>query len=260
MIESRNVWLEYAPRNALGKGPSVLALRSVNIRIEKGEFAAIVGPSGCGKTSFLKIVAGLIRSTRGEVIVDGKRVDQPLKNVGMVFQNPVLLPWRNVLQNVLLPLEIVKPYRDNYRNSHKKYAERAMDLLELVGLSGFAEKMPWELSGGMQQRASLCRALIHEPEILLLDEPFGALDLFTREELWLVLQELWMRAKCTTIMVTHDLREALFLAQRVYVMSARPGTVIEIVDVPYEYPRALELTYTADFAEKMKHLRSRIVA
>src|SRR6202041_754714 len=170
--------------------------------------------------------SGLVRPSRGKVVVDGKEVTHPLKTVGMAFQNATLLPWRNIRDNVMLPLEIVEPYRSRQKVDLEKNRERAEMLLEKVGLSGFGDRMAWQLSGGMQQRAQLCRALIHSPSILLLDEPFAALDAFTREELWGVLQNLWMQRECTVILVTHELREAVYLSDTVHIMSPRPGKVV----------------------------------
>jgi NitT/TauT family transport system ATP-binding protein len=174
----------------------------------------------------------------------------------MAFQNSNLLPWRTALQNVLLPLEIVEPYRSSF--DRQKFSEKAKDLLHSVGLAGFTEKHPWELSGGMQQRASICRALIHEPEILLLDEPFAALDAFTREELWAALRDLQAARKVTVMLVTHDLREAVFLADTVYVMSSRPGRIVRRREVPFPRPRELEVTYTSEFQGIVHELRSLI--
>jgi NitT/TauT family transport system ATP-binding protein len=188
--------------------------------------------------------------------VEGKPVRGPLRSVGMAFQNSNLLPWRTALENVLLPLEIVEPYRSDF--SKQKYGGKARALLESVGLQGFTEKHPWELSGGMQQRASICRALIHEPEILLLDEPFGALDAFTREELWVALRDLQAARKVTVMLVTHDLREAVFLADTVYVMSSRPGRIVRRCPVNLPRPRDLEVTYTQPFQDVVHELRSLI--
>jgi len=174
----------------------------------------------------------------------------------MAFQNSNLLPWRNALDNVLLPLEIVEPYRRDF--SKEKYAPKARALLESVGLAGFTEKHPWELSGGMQQRTSICRALIHEPEVLLLDEPFAALDAFTREELWQALRDLQAARKVTVMLVTHDLREAVFLADTVYVMSSRPGRIVRRCAVPFPRPRDIEVTYTQPFQDLVHELRALI--
>jgi len=185
-------------------------------------------------------------------------VTQPLKTVGMAFQNATLLPWRNIRDNVMLPLEIVEPYRSRQRQEREANRERAETLLAKVGLTGFADRMPWQLSGGMQQRAQLCRALIHEPSILLLDEPFAALDTFTREDLWSVLQELWSFRKCTIILVTHELREAVYLAQTVHVMSARPGRILKTSTIDIPRPRTLESTFQPDFVEIVHDLRHHI--
>ena len=235
-----------------------LAVSSASINIGRGEFCSIVGPSGCGKSTLLKLIAGLVRPNRGSVVVDGRNVQAPLKTVGMAFQNATLLPWRNVRDNVMLPLEIVEPYRSRQKQDRRENIERAEALLGAVGLTGFAERMPWELSGGMQQRAQLCRALIHEPSILLLDEPFAALDTFTREELWSVLQELWSFRKCTVILVTHELREAVFLSETVHVMSSRPGRIIKSSSVDITRPRTLETTFEPDFVEQVHDLRHHI--
>jgi NitT/TauT family transport system ATP-binding protein len=239
-------------------GGDTLAVRSANLAIADGEFVAIVGPSGCGKSTLLKMIAGLAKPSRGIVRVGGEDVASPLKTVGMAFQNATLLPWRNIRDNVMLPLEIVEPHRSRLRQDREKNLERANDLLAKVGLSGFADKMPWQLSGGMQQRAQLCRALIHEPSILMLDEPFAALDAFTREELWGVLQALWTFRKCTIILVTHELREAAFLADTVHVMSARPGRVVESRTVDFPRPRTLAATFEPRFIELVHDLRHHI--
>lgn len=234
------------------------ALDNVTLAIDPGEFVAVVGPSGCGKTTLLKLVAGLILPTSGEVWVDHEKVTRPLKIVGMAFQNASLLPWRTTLGNILLPLEIVQPYAQQFRRKREEYVRKARELLALVGLEGFENHRPWQLSGGMQQRVSLCRALIHSPKILLLDEPFGALDAFTREELWLVLERVWLDRGTTVILVTHDLREAVFLAHKVYVMSARPGRILAEKTVDFPYPRELELGYSPAFTALVHDLRRAI--
>jgi NitT/TauT family transport system ATP-binding protein len=242
---------------AYGRGAAaVRAIDEVSLEIARGEFIAVVGPSGCGKSSLMRLISGLHPPLGGTLTVEGKPVTGPLKSVGMAFQNSNLLPWRNALENVLLPLEIVEPYRRDF--SKQKYAGKAQALLESVGLQGFTEKHPWELSGGMQQRTSICRALIHEPEILLLDEPFGALDAFTREELWCALRDLQAARKVTVMLVTHDLREAVFLADTVYVMSSRPGRIVRRCPVPIARPRELEVTYTQPFQNLVHELRSLI--
>ncbi|WP_338150893.1 ABC transporter ATP-binding protein [Neoroseomonas soli] len=235
-----------------------LALRGTSLDVAEGEFIAVVGPSGCGKSTLMRLVTGLWPSTEGTVIVDGREVSGPLSIAGMAFQNPTLLPWRTILANVMLPLEVVQPHRGRLRGERAAYEAKARDLLKLVGLAGFEGKYPWQLSGGMQQRASLCRALVHDPRLLMLDEPFGALDVFTREDLWDVLQEVWLARKPTVILVTHDLKEAVYLADRVLIMSARPGRIIAERAVPYPRPRRLDLTYEAEFQAIVHELRDRI--
>jgi len=239
---------------------TALALYRTSFAVEDGEFVAVVGPSGCGKSTLMKVVTGLWPATAGEVIVGDKPVTGPLNFVGMAFQNSSLLPWRTVLQNVMLPLEIVEPHASRLRHVREAYEAKAHDLLALVGLKGYEHKQPWQLSGGMQQRAQLCRALIHEPSLLMLDEPFGALDMFTREELWLALQDLWLARRPTVILVTHDLREAAFLADRVLVMSARPGRIILDRKVPTPRPRTLDATYQPDSVALVHELREHISA
>jgi NitT/TauT family transport system ATP-binding protein len=242
---------------AYGRGPdAVRAIEDVTLDIAKGEFIAVVGPSGCGKSSLMKLISGLHLPSQGMLTIEGRSVTGPLKSVGMAFQNSNLLPWRNAINNVLLPLEIVQPHRGRIRSEPAKYRAQALKLLESVGLGGFAEKHPWELSGGMQQRASICRALIHEPEILMLDEPFGALDAFTREELWCTLRDIQQQRKVTVMLVTHDLREAVFLADTVYVMSNRPGRIVMRREVGLPRPRDLEVTYTPEFQTIVHDLRA----
>jgi NitT/TauT family transport system ATP-binding protein len=242
-----------------GRGvEAVHAVDRIDLTIAKGEFIAVVGPSGCGKSSLMKLISGLAPVSAGRLTVEGREVRGPLKSVGMAFQNANLLPWRSALENVLLPLEIVEPHRGRIRTERSAYRERARRLLEKVGLAGFTDKFPWELSGGMQQRASICRALIHEPEILLLDEPFGALDAFTREELWCVLRDLQAERNVTVMLVTHDLREAVFLADTVYVMSSRPGRIALRRPARLPRPRDLEITYTPEFSEIVHELHHHI--
>jgi NitT/TauT family transport system ATP-binding protein len=237
---------------------SVRAVQGVTMSVRRGEFVTVAGPSGCGKTTLLKTLAGLLLPTHGTVTVAGVRITSPSKIVGMAFQNPILLPWRNVMDNILLPLEIVTPYKQRFRRERSAYVERAEDLLTSVGLDGFGARYPWQLSGGQQQRVSLCRALIHHPELLLLDEPFGALDAFTREDLWQVLQAVWLQRRFTVLLVTHDLREAIFLADTVYVMSPRPGRLIHYIAVDLPRPRTLEDTFSAVFTETYHEIRRRI--
>jgi NitT/TauT family transport system ATP-binding protein len=256
-IQLTDVDLIYGSTNS-NQNEGTLAVSSANLSICHGEFLAIVGPSGCGKSTLLKLIAGLVRPNRGSVKVDNEEVLRPLKTVGMAFQNATLLPWRNIRDNVMLPLEIVEPYRSRQKQDRAENRDRVETLLTKVGLSGFADRMPWQLSGGMQQRAQLCRALIHEPSILLLDEPFAALDAFTREELWDVLQELWSFRKCTIVLVTHELREAVFLAQTVHVMSSRPGRIVKTRSVNLPRPCTLASTFRPDFVELVQDLRLHI--
>jgi NitT/TauT family transport system ATP-binding protein len=244
---------------ARGGGSGILAVEGLTIAVNRGEFAAVVGPSGCGKSTLMKLATGLQFPFKGTVQVAGEIVHQPVKIAGMAFQAPTLLPWRTTLDNLLLPLEIVRPHRYDIRRRRADYVARAEKLLASVGLSGFGEKFPWELSGGMQQRTSLCRALIHEPELLMLDEPFAALDAFTREELWGVIRDLHAARKITVILVTHDLREAVFLADRVFVMSARPGRVLVERKIELPRPRDLEVTFTPTFQDIVHELRGHIV-
>jgi NitT/TauT family transport system ATP-binding protein len=234
MIELADVGFSYR-----GRDGATAAVADVSLRVPRGATVAFVGPSGCGKSTLLRLVAGLLRASSGVVTVDGRRVDAPLKNVGMAFQNPVLLPWRTVLANVLLPFEILATHRGRAATDRTAWEARARELLRTVGLEGVAGKHPRELSGGMRQRVSLCRALIHEPELLLLDEPFAALDAFTREEMWELHQALRQTRAFTGVLVTHDLREAVFLADTIYVMSTNPGRIAHVQTVPLGFPRRL---------------------
>ena len=236
------------------------ALSPTTLKIADGEFLALVGPSGCGKSTILKLVSGLLQPSSGVVVVGGRETSAKALRIGMAFQNPTMLPWLTVEKNVMLPLKIVRPFRSEYRAKKKtEFRDRAHALLDQVGLKGFANKYPWQLSGGMLQRANLCRALIHEPRLLLLDEPFGALDQFTREELWGVLQTLWIDRKPTVLLVTHDLREAGYLASRICVMSARPGRILDDSAVDFPRPRTVAMTFEPDFVALNQRLRERIV-
>ncbi len=239
----------------LGEPP---VLKGASLQMSKGEFVALVGPSGCGKSTFMKLMSGLLKADQGSVVVANQEVTRPLGNVGMAFQNSVMLPWRTTLNNLLLPLEIARPHRETFRQNREAHANKAIELLRSVGLEDVAEKFPWELSGGMRQRASLCRALIHEPEVLMLDEPFGALDAFTREELWCVLRDLWQKRKFTVLLVTHDLIESAFLADRVLVMSNRPGRVIMELEIPFKRPRDLDIRFEKEFVDIVHQLRDQI--
>jgi len=241
-----------------GVSGGVLALKGTSLNVRRGEFAAVVGPSGCGKSSLMKLVTGLMPPDTGSIVISGEKVSGPVKIAGMAFQNPNLLPWRKVIDNVLLPLEIVQPYRSNFRREKVQYRAQAEALLKTVGLDGFGDRYPWELSGGMQQRVSLCRALIHQPALLMLDEPFAALDAFTREELWCVLRDLWQRIKFTVILVTHDLREATFLADTIHVMSSRPGHIVMSKTIELPRPRELEDCFKPQFTDIVHELRVKI--
>jgi len=256
-VDFSHVWLAYN-EELLAKGQ--FAVEDIDLKIGAGEFVAIVGPSGCGKSTFMKLATGLRRPSKGTIVIDGREVAGPLKITGMAFQSSSLLPWRTTLDNVLLPLEIVEPYRSTFRSRRDEYAAKATKLLQSVGLGGYEHKFPWELSGGMQQRASICRALIHEPKMLLLDEPFGALDAFTREDLWCILRDLWTAQKFNVILVTHDLREAVFLADTVYVMSRSPGRMLVRREIELPRPRPLELTYSREFTDIVHELREHIGA
>lgn len=256
-VDFESVWLAYNDE-LLAK--NTFAVEDINLKIKQGEFIAIVGPSGCGKSTFMKLTTGLKMPSKGRVRIDGQAVTGPLKISGMAFQAPSLLPWRSTLDNVLLPLEIVEPYRSQFKDRRKEFEERANMLLTSVGLGGLGSKFPWELSGGMQQRASICRALIHEPKMLLLDEPFAALDAFTREELWCILRDLWEAQRFNVILVTHDLRESVFLADTVYCMSRSPGRFVVKREIPIARTRDLEVTYSREFTDIVHELRGRIGA
>ncbi|WP_158046310.1 ABC transporter ATP-binding protein [Skermanella pratensis] len=254
-IELEKVTVSY------GKGPGATqALSEITLQVGEGDFIALVGPSGCGKSTILKLVGDLLKASSGHVFVAGREVGAQDVRIGMAFQNPTLLPWLSIRDNVMLPLKIVQPFRADWkRKRHGEYRDRAEALLAKVGLGGFGGKYPWQLSGGMQQRASLCRALIHDPNLLLLDEPFGALDQFTREELWDILQTLWIDGKPTVLLVTHDLRESAFLANRIVVMSARPGRILVDEPVGFARPRTLDTTYQPGFTNLTHKLRTLIV-
>jgi NitT/TauT family transport system ATP-binding protein len=229
-------------------GLSITALQTVNLSIAPGEFVSILGPSGCGKTTLLRMAAGLLRPSWGEVRVGGESVVRPRPDFGTVFQQALLLPWLSVLQNVLLPVDVQGRKVASYRT-------RAVQLIEMVGLKGFENRYPFELSGGMQQRVALARSLIHDPTVLFMDEPFAALDAMTREQMGVELLNIWETNKTTTIFVTHGISEAVFLSDRVVVMSARPGRVSRVIDVPFERPRSLKLMATPEFAELVGEIR-----
>lgn len=228
-------------------------LNHLNLSVPEGEFCAVVGPSGCGKSTLTKLIAGLMKPDEGEVWLHGEIVKEPRKTVGMAFQNPVLLEWRTILENVMLPLEIVSP-----EMSRSDRQQRAHELLALVGLEGFENKRPSALSGGMRQRASLCRAIVHRPEVLIMDEPFGALDAFTREDLWQTMHQLREKESFTCILITHDLRESVFLGDQVIVLSGRPATTQFVLDVTYPGPREIEGLYHPESTEMLHTLRDQI--
>ncbi len=227
----------------------VRALENINLTIGHNEFVTLVGPSGCGKSTLLKVIGALIKPSRGRIIFDEAPLLKPTADVGIVFQEPVLLLWRTVLDNVLLPAEIL-------RLDKAKAKKRAMALLKLVGLEGFETRHPDELSGGMQQRVALCRALIHDPSVLLMDEPFAALDPMTREELGFELLRIWDVEKKTVVFVTHSIPEAILLADRVVAMSPRPGAIARILDIDLARPRTLDMQFTDKFKSYSDEIRA----
>jgi NitT/TauT family transport system ATP-binding protein len=243
VIEMRGVSKTY--QTADGDVPS---LQPIDFTVGEGEFVVVVGPSGCGKTTLLKMLAGLLQPTAGEVVVEGKTITKPHGGVGIVFQTALLLPWRNVLSNVMMPVEVKGLPRE-------KYEQRALDLLKMTGLHGFERKLPWQLSGGMQQRVSICRALVHDPKIVLMDEPFGALDAMTREKMNVELQRIQRETGKTVLLITHSIPEAVFLADRVMVMSARPGNIAAVYDVPLPRPRTLDVMADPVFVEMTQKVR-----
>jgi len=220
----------------------VVALENMDLEIREGELVALLGPSGCGKSTLLNIIGGLLTPSSGVVKVAGETLTGPRRDIGMMFQTPVMFPWRTTLENVLVPVDV-------FGWSRKDYRERALELLEMVDIQGFADSYPWQLSGGMQQRAALCRVLICDPKLLLLDEPFGALDEFTREAMDLELLSLWNRTAKTIAFVTHNINEAVFMSDRVAVMSSRPGRLVGMLDVPLPRPREIEIMRTREFAD-----------
>ena len=246
LIEYRNVRKVYK-----SGGGEVIALEEFSLNVGDGEFLAVVGRSGCGKTTLLKLTSGLLPATSGTVRVDGKPVTAPLTNIGIVFQAPVLLPWRKTLDNVLLQIEARKLDVNGYRR-------KALDLLELTGLKGFEARYPSELSGGMQQRVSISRALVHDPPLLLMDEPFGALDAITRDEMNLELQRIWGEAKKTVVFITHSIPEAVFLGDRVIVMTPRPGKIAEIVKIDLPRPRTTTMRDDPKFIGYVRTIRERL--
>lgn len=235
------------------KSGPVEALSNIDFEIGRHEFVSVLGPSGCGKSTLMRIVGGLIAPTSGKVMIHDQEIKSPHPEVGIVFQKPVLFPWRTVQQNVELQPET----RGADKTAYRKEAKR---LLEQVGLAGFEDRFPHELSGGMQQRVSLCRALIHDPLLLLMDEPFGALDALTREQMNLELQRLWMETRKTVLFITHSITEAAFLSDRVVIMSARPGRVQETIRVELPRPRTLESMRNPAFLEVVDRARACLMA
>ena len=240
----------HAYRTASGPLP---VLDDLSIACAPGSFTAVVGPSGCGKSTLTRLIAGLMIPDRGAVMLEGRAVRSPRPTVGMAFQNPVLLEWRTILDNVLLPLEIVA---NDLSAAARR--DRARGLLALVGLEGFEDKRPSALSGGMRQRASLCRALVHRPSVLILDEPFGALDAFTREDLWQTMHDLRAQESFTCLLITHDLRESVFLADQIVVLSQRPARVQKVVDVDLGPKRTLDMLYDPAATALLADLRHQI--
>jgi NitT/TauT family transport system ATP-binding protein len=239
-VRVKNVEKVYRTRRG-----SVKALENLDFAIRRSEFLTVVGPSGCGKSTVLKIIAGLTAASGGQVEVFGKIVDAPRPDVGMVFQAPMLLKWRSILDNVLLPIEIL-------RRSRREYEPRARELLRLAGIEDFAKMRPRELSGGMQQRAAICRALVYDPTLLLMDEPFGALDAISRDVMNVELMRIWSEQQKTTVLITHSIQEAVFLADRVLVMSGRPGSVIAEVPIDLPRPRHPKVRRTPEFIEHVE--------
>jgi len=232
-------------------GGEVVALKSVTLDVERDQFVSLVGPSGCGKTTLMKLIGGLIPASDGKVWLDGQHVSRSSRTIGMVFQRAILLPWRSVLDNVLFPIEMLGW-------STRDYRDEAMRLIELVGLRGFENARPNELSGGMQQRVSICRALVYDPQILLMDEPFGALDAMTREDLSMELLRIWTEKKKTIIFVTHSIPEAVLLSDRVVVMTARPGRVVEDVKIDLPRPRTMDTESLPQFSAYVSAIRKMI--
>jgi NitT/TauT family transport system ATP-binding protein len=244
LIRARGVAKSYRT----GDG-EVESLRPLDFEVGEGEFVSVVGPSGCGKSTLLKLIAGLLPASRGSIEISGATVDGPPPGIGIVFQSHVLLPWRTVLANILLQAEVRRLPRE-------QSLAHARELVAMVGLEGFENKFPWQLSGGMQQRASICRALVHDPAILLMDEPFGALDAMTREKMNLELQRIWAAAKKTVLLITHSIPESIFLSDRVLVMSERPGSIAAIYEVALPRPRTLAMMGSPEFAVLAQTIRA----
>lgn len=226
----------------------MVALSGLNLEVREGEFFSLLGPSGCGKSTALNIMGGLLSTTEGSITFQGQKLTEPSRQIGMMFQQAVMFPWRTTLENVLLPVEI-------FGESKKAYTAKAQELLSMVGIREFEKSYPWQLSGGMQQRAALCRVLLHDPKLLLLDEPFGALDEFTRETMNQELLRLQAYSKSTAVLVTHNITEAVFMSDRVAVMSDRPGRLVGILEIPFDRPRTPDLQTTTDFVKLVAEAR-----
>ena len=235
------------------RGGTVAALEAIDFAVADGEFVAVVGPSGCGKSTLLKILAGLLPYSSGSARLRGTPIEGPRRDIGVVFQAPVLFPWRTVLGNALLPADVQSLGR-------AEAERRARDLLALVGLAEFEQRYPWELSGGMQQRVAIVRALVHDPAILLMDEPFGALDAMTREQMNLELQRIWMERRKTVLFITHSIAEAVFLGDRVFVMTPRPGRLLDMFEVTLPRPRPLDIMQTPEFGAYVRRARAGLEA
>ncbi len=233
---------------ASARGP-LTALRDLSLEVADGEFVAVLGPSGCGKSTLLNIASGLLTPSSGQVAICGEPVRTPRRDVGIVFQQPTLLPWKTVLENVLVPMQAMGLPVDAHR-------DRARDLIRLVRLEGFENHYPHELSGGMQQRVGIARGFMHDPQLLLMDEPFAALDAMTREHMTDELQAMWMQSGKSVLFITHSIPEAVYLADRVVVLSARPGTVIEVIDIPIARPRRLDTLGSPEFNAICNRLRA----
>ncbi len=237
-----------------GEGDEAIeAVREISFRLPAGGFLSLVGPSGCGKSTFLMMVAGIVSATGGQIFIDGESVRGPRRDISLLFQTPVLLPWRTVLENVLFPVEILRLGKDLHR-------EKACTLLETTGLLDFKDRLPEQLSGGMRQRVSICRALISDPKILLMDEPFSALDALTRDEMNIELLRIWERFRTTVIFVTHSIRESVFLSDRVMVLSPRPASMVREFSIDLTRPRTVEMQSSAEFNDYCVAIRSAITS
>jgi NitT/TauT family transport system ATP-binding protein len=248
---SRDINIQQISMVFHGRGEPVVALEKVDLKVQAGQFAAIIGPSGCGKSTLLRLIADIVKPHAGSITLggDAPRVARHAHALGFVFQAATLLPWRSVRQNIELPLDVVG------RNSKRRSSRSSSDLIELVGLSGFADALPNQLSGGMQQRAAIARALILDPDILLLDEPFGALDEITRQKMNLELLRIWSEAQTTALLITHSIAEAVFMSDQIHIMSARPGRITSVIDVPLGRPRRLEMMRSPEFFDCVNAVR-----